>query len=192
MSPTPLDRKKLVIFGGSAYAETDQPFIDAEAVGAAAAQAGWTVVNGGYGGTMLACSRGARRAGGHVIGVGCSIFKTKPNEFCSDVQMTESMLLRLGRLIELGDAYLALPGSTGTLAELALVWELVNKQLLPRRPIMCWGEFWRPVVKIFYGDGLQDPRINTLGITEQRGELITFVQSPAEMVAALGLATAMD
>src|SRR5688500_14560534 len=116
--------KNLVIFGGSAYAETDQTFLDAERVGEEVARAGWAIINGGYGGTMLACSRGARRAGGHVIGVGCSIFKSSPNEFCSDVQMTDTLLARLGRLIDLGDAYLTMPGSTGTLAELAFVWEL--------------------------------------------------------------------
>ena len=178
-------RKNLVIFGGSAYAETDQAFVDAEAAGVAVARAGWTIVNGGYGGTMLACARGARSAGGHVIGIGCSIFKSAPNEFCSDVEMTENLMARLGRLIELGDAYLTMPGSTGTLAELALVWELVNKQLMPRKPILCWGEFWRPIINVFAQEGTQDPRINPLGMTERRGDLITFVHSPAEVLAAL-------
>jgi uncharacterized protein (TIGR00730 family) len=180
-----ISHKNLVIFGGSSYGETDQAFLDAEAVGAAVAGAGWTIVNGGYGGTMLACSRGARKAGGHVIGVGCSIFKSPPNDFCSQVEMTEDLMARLGRLIDLGHAYLTMPGSTGTLAELALVWELVNKQLIPRKPILCWGEFWRPVVSIFAQEGTQDARINTLGITERRGDLITFVHSPAEVLAAL-------
>jgi predicted Rossmann-fold nucleotide-binding protein len=39
-----------------------------------------------------------------------------------------------------------LPGATGTLAELATVWELVCKGLMPRRPIVCVGSFWRPLI----------------------------------------------
>src|SRR5689334_15334803 len=97
---TDISPKNLVIFGGSGYGETDQPFLDAERIGEAVARAGWSVVNGGYGGTMMACSRAARRAGGHVIGVGCTIFKSPLNEFCSESEMTETLLARLGRLID--------------------------------------------------------------------------------------------
>ena len=27
-----------------------------------------------------------------------------------------------------------------------MVWELTSKGMLPARPIVCMGEFWRPVV----------------------------------------------
>ena len=124
-------------------------------------------------------------AGGHVIGVGCRIFKGKLNPHIREEVQTDSLFARLQSLIELGDAFIVMPGSTGTLAELALVWELMNKQLLARKPILCWGEFWRPVVQIFSGEMMQDPRIHTLGITEQRGALIQFVHSVQQAMDAL-------
>jgi len=54
---------------------------------------------------------------------------------------------RLHKLIELGDAYVVLKGSTGTLVELALVWEYMNKSLLQEKPIIVVGKFWIPVVE---------------------------------------------
>jgi len=47
-----------------------------------------------------------------------------------------------------GAGYVVLPGATGTLAELAWVWELTFKGFLPARPIVCTGEFWRPLVEM--------------------------------------------
>jgi uncharacterized protein (TIGR00730 family) len=177
--------KQVVIFGGSSYNPGEEAYEAAEALGRAIAENGWTIVNGGYGGTMLACSRGAAGVGGEVIGVGCTILKTGLNEHVTQPVLTANLHDRLARLIELGDAYVALPGSTGTLAELAMVWELVNKQLIPVRPILCWGDFWKPVVCVFSQDGTQDPRINTLGVTESRGDLIHFVTTPDEAVRVI-------
>lgn len=173
-----------MIFGGSQYAPGDAPYDAAQALGRAIAARGWAVVNGGYAGTMLASAQGCAEAGGHTIGVGCRIFKGSVNTFVREEVQTDTIFARLQGLIELGDAYIVMPGSTGTLAELALTWELINKQMLPRRPILCWGEFWRPIVEVFSSDQMQDPRIHTLGVTEQRGALITFVHSvPAAMQA---------
>ncbi|MCP4375028.1 MAG: hypothetical protein GY794_02435, partial [bacterium] len=40
------------------------------------------------------------------------------------------------------------PGGTGTLVELAYVWELMAKGLLERRAIVCVGDFWEPVLEM--------------------------------------------
>ena len=40
-----------------------------------------------------------------------------------------------------------LPGGTGTLLELALVWELINKRLIdPRIPLVLLGDHWTPLL----------------------------------------------
>jgi predicted Rossmann-fold nucleotide-binding protein len=97
---------------------------------------------------------------------------------------------RLARLIELGDAYVVLPGSTGTLVELAMVWELINKGLIPRRPILCWGDFWRPVVDIFRKDTTVDRRTDPPKDVRRRGDLIDLVKSTEEAVAIIAQAFA--
>jgi len=32
--------------------------------------------------------------------------------------------------------------------ELALVWELLAKRLMDRRPIILYGDFWKPVIDL--------------------------------------------
>jgi len=185
-------RRNVSMFGASAAEGGEGLMAVAEALGRAFAERGWTLVNGGYGGTMLAGARGARGAGGRTIGVTCSIFKSPANEFISEIVTTRDLYERLRAIVELGDAYLVLPGSTGTLAELALVWELVNKRMIPRRPILCWGDTWRPLVRIFAGDSTRDLRIDSSALPDRRVELIEFVDSPQEAVATIARAFAFN
>ena len=49
-------------------------------------------------------------------------------------------------LIAQGDAYIILPGGTGTLLELSAVWELMSKGFVERRPLVLLGGFWEGVV----------------------------------------------
>ena len=52
----------------------------------------------------------------------------------------------LFKLIDIGNAYVALPGGTGTLAEIAALWEMLNKRVIERYPFVLVGDFWRPMV----------------------------------------------
>jgi hypothetical protein len=139
----------ITIFGSSGCPPLSAEYQAAEALGRAIAQAGWTVCNGGYGGAMEAAARGAVAEGGHTIGVTCpNLWRNAVNEFVRQEVPTFDLLSRLNTLIRLGDAYVVLPGGTGTLLELAAVWELLNKSLLRRqRPIVILGDFWVPAVE---------------------------------------------
>ena len=120
----------------------------AEAVGRKLAELGYAVANGGYGGTMEAGSRGAARAGGHTIGVTCSLWRSKPNPHLCEVIETDCLADRVRKLAEIASGgFVVLPGGTGTLLELAWVWEAMAKKFMPPRPLVCMGEFWRPLVE---------------------------------------------
>ncbi len=149
-----MDKQTITIFGTSRAGEGDSAYALAYETGKLLAQAGFTVVNGGYGGTMLAAAKGASEAGGEVIGVTCSAFKnSRPNEYISREVVTASLDERLDRLIQLGQAYVVLPGGTGTLLELAKVWELKNKGFIKTdKPIILLGGFWQPLVDLIAGD----------------------------------------
>jgi predicted Rossmann-fold nucleotide-binding protein len=63
-------------------------------------------------------------------------------------------------LIKLGQGYVVLPGGTGTLLELAKVWELKNKGFLETdKPIILVGEFWRPLVELVASDDPDSSRV---------------------------------
>ena len=74
----------------------------------------------------------ACKAGGHTIGITCVVWPRPANPFIAEEVRTQSFPERLMALIERGDAYIALPGGTGTLAELALCWEMMNKGSLSK------------------------------------------------------------
>lgn len=138
----------VTVFGSGKVGANSRAYKVAFELGQAIGQAGWTLCNGGYGGTMAAAGAGAVAAGGHTIGVTCAAFRrAMPNPYIRQEVPTFDLLQRLNTLVHLGRAYVVLPGATGTLLELALVWELLNKRLLKAaRPLVLLGEFWKPVV----------------------------------------------
>ena len=131
------------VFGANAPVEGDEAYQQARAAGRELARLGYAVANGGYAGTMEASFRGAKEAGGATIGVICTLWKSPANRYTDRVIKTRDLFERARTLVELGSAgYVVLPGATGTLVELALVWELTCKRLMARRPIVCLGHFW--------------------------------------------------
>lgn len=149
-----MSEKVVTIFGTSRAKEGDSAFNLAYELGKLCAEAGLTIANGGYGGTMLAAAKGAKQAGGKTIGITCSAFGPKgPNEFVTQEIKTENLSQRVAKLVEIGDAYVVLPGGTGTLLELAEIWELTNKGFInPAKPIILMGDFWRPLVELMAKD----------------------------------------
>ena len=151
-----MDDRIVTIFGTSTAQVGEEVYDLALDLGRRLAQAGLTIANGGYGGTMLAAAQGAAEAGGRVIGVTCSAFKRgRANPFVTEEIVTADLDERLCTLVSLGRAYVVLPGGTGTLLELAKVWELKNKGFMdPQRPIVLVGRFWDPLVEMMIR---QDP-----------------------------------
>lgn len=152
--------KTVTIFGTSKTKPGDSNYELAYRVGKLLAEAGFTIANGGYSGTMLASAKGAAEAGGETIGVICSAFKSSTaNEYISREIITNSLDERLDKLVALGQAYAVLPGGTGTLLELAKVWELKNKGFLETdKPIILVGDFWQPMVKLVETDDVGSSR----------------------------------
>ena len=143
--------KTVTIFGSSLPMEGTLAYAQALRLGRLLAEAGFSICNGGYTGLMEASARGAREAGGHTVGVTCAIWPFAANAWVVEEVRTRSFSRRIMTLIERGDAYLVLPGGTGTLAEFALSWEMMNKASLSktvggRKPLLVVSPYWQPVV----------------------------------------------
>lgn len=138
----------VTVFGSSRPVPGDPEYETARQLGDELARSGFGVCTGGYGGTMEAVSRGAAEAGGRVLAVTARVFGRSANRWVAEDTVVETWRDRLFKLIELGDAYVVLPGGTGTLAELAVVWEMLNKRVLGPRPLVLVGQFWRPLVDL--------------------------------------------
>ena len=155
-----MSEKIITIFGSGRVTSEQSIYKLAYELGAVLAQAGFTIANGGYGGTMLAAAKGAAKAGGNVIAVTCSAFgKAKANEYSTREIVTSSLDERLDTLIKLGNGYVVLPGSTGTLLELAKVWEFENKGFIPKnKPIILVGDFWKSLVDLIASEDASSKR----------------------------------
>ena len=150
--------KTVTVFGSSLPREGSAAYGEGCRLGGLLAKKGFALANGGYGGLMEATARGAREAGGHTLGVTCAIWPAAANAWIVEEVRTGSFLERLTTLIERGDAYIVLPGGTGTLAELALVWEMMNKAALSqtlggRKPLLVKVPYWQPVLDCLSQEG---------------------------------------
>jgi uncharacterized protein (TIGR00730 family) len=147
--------EKIISIFGSGRAGSGEPAYElAYKLGRLLAETGFTIANGGYGGTMLAAAKASARAGGKIIGVTCTAFGRGPaNKYITREIVTASLDERLDTLVKLGAGYVILPGGTGTLLELAKVWELKNKGFLGRQKlIILAGVFWKPLVELVTAD----------------------------------------
>ena len=139
--------KIVTVFGSSRPEPGDPDYEEARALGNALAKRGLAVCTGGYGGTMEAASRGAKKAGGKTYGVTAEFFGRKANEWVDVEVRKKTWDERLFTLIGMGDGFVVCKGGTGTLVELAVVWEMLNKGVMAGKPMAVLGEFWRPILE---------------------------------------------
>jgi uncharacterized protein (TIGR00730 family) len=165
------------VFGGSRATEDSAEFRDAYALGRLLAERGHAVCNGGYDGTMAAVSRGAKDGGGRTIGVTVEALSWRsPNRWIDEEVSTATLFARLEQLATLGDAYVALRGGVGTLLEIVLVWNLLELQTFPYKPIILLGPGWRAALRAL-------PRHTAVRPADLA--LITFAATSPDAVAHL-------
>lgn len=186
--PPELAVKTITIFGSSLPVEGSAAYADAQRLGRLLAKAGHAVCNGGYAGLMEASARGAREAGGHTIGVTCTIWPRAANPYIVEEVHTHSFPQRLMTLVERGDAYVVLPGGTGTLAELALCWEIMNKRSLQkamggRKALLVAAPYWQPVIDCLRQE--QELNCADAGSIAAAMDVITLFETPEQAVERL-------
>jgi uncharacterized protein (TIGR00730 family) len=140
-------QKTITVFGSSRPREGDPHYVVAHELGANLARTGFVVCSGGYGGVMEAVSRGAKEAGGQTLAVTAAFFRARANRWVDDEVRVKTWQERLFELIRRGSGYVVCPGGTGTLVELAVVWEMLNKGVMRNKPFVALGEFWQPIIE---------------------------------------------
>jgi predicted Rossmann-fold nucleotide-binding protein len=131
---------------------------------------------------MEAVSAGAHEEGGHVIGVTLQTFRGRkaPNRFVREEREAEDLFARV-RLLAHSDAWVAVAGGVGTLAEVALGWNLLQHDPSEARPLILVGPRWRAIVPEL---------LRTLVVDDADGGLLRCVDDVGaaveEVVAAAG------
>lgn len=102
-------------------------------------------MTGGYRGVMEGASSGARAADGHVIGVTVASWTHQSaNAWVVEERVAPDLVTRLGVLVA-ADALIAVGGGIGTLAEVALSWNLRQRGTTDA-PLILVGDNWTRVV----------------------------------------------
>ena len=169
--------KTIAVFGSSRREADSAHYREAYDLGQSLARAGYAVLSGGYHGSMAAVSRGAREAGGRVIGVTCALFDPlQPNPWLSEEIKAPTLLARLAIMMECADGFVALRGGIGTLTEVTLAWSLLQTRTLDSKPLVLMGADWPPILEAF-------KKHTDLG--NSIAALARLAGTPAEALAAL-------
>jgi uncharacterized protein (TIGR00725 family) len=178
----------ITVFGSSRPREGDADYAQARELGWALAAKGFVVCTGGYGGVMEAASRGAKDAGGRTLAVTAKFFRADVNRWVDEEIRVDTWQARLFELIRCGHGYLACKGGTGTLVELAVVWEMLNKHVMEPRPFVVLGDFWQPIierVREVEAPGRPSSEAVDSPWREANGRLLHIVPTPAAAASYL-------
>jgi len=176
-----MTEKIVTVFGSSRPREGESEYEEARELGRRLALRGLAVCSGGYGGVMEGVSRGAKEAGGATYGVTAEFFNKSANEWVDTEVRMKTWEERLFELIRLADGFAVCKGGTGTLVELAVVWEMLNKSVMSGKPIAVVGGFWQPILDRVR-EVEQGPRLTSQGRVwgEANGNLVHSAATPEE------------
>ncbi len=122
----------ITVYGGAAGGDQPAYVEAAAALGTYIAQEGHTLVYGGGAvGMMGAVANAALAAGGRVIGIipHFMVEREWAHKGVSEMIYTDTMAQRKTLLIEKGEAFIAMPGGTGTLEEISELISCVSLEL---------------------------------------------------------------
>lgn len=172
----------IAVFCGSSMPHNDRIIAAARDLGRRIAQEGHTLVYGGSNlGLMGIVSGAALEAGGRVVGV-------IPNLFSDDIihsqRVTElvrvrSMAERKERIMEMCDAFVALPGGIGTIDEVSEVMVMNQLQIVDSQRVLDGSYQQKPMILLNI-DGYYNPFLEQLRLIKEEG----LMRSDAGLVAA--------
>ena len=173
----------ITVYLGAGFGNDPKLTENARALGTWIGETGHTLVYGGSkSGLMGALAQSVLAAGGKVIGVEPQFFidRSLQCENLTELIVTKDMAERRTKMIKLGDAFIAFPGGTGTLEEIA---EVMSQRVL--------GFIEAPCILLnldgyYEGLRLQLAHMVKMGLAnEERLRLITFAPDLAAVKAAL-------
>jgi len=174
---------KSVSFFGCACGNVGDTHVEAaREVAKLVAKSGRRVVNGGGPGVMLAATEGAKEAGGRTVAVYyrpelTTSFVGEIAANHADERFEEAnYVLRTKKLLELSDINIIFNGGTGTISEFGMAWGLARLYFGHHKPLILYGDFWKPIMDSFKNNMLVRP---------EEYEVFTIVSSPKDALEAI-------
>ena len=174
------NEKRIVSIFGSARSSQDHSYYKlGVTVGGVLANAGYTVLTGAGPGTMEAVNKGAKNAGGRSLGLGIVVpHEQKSNSFLDKAYVLNYFWIRKYFLITMADAFVFLPGGTGTMDELFEVINFIQSGKSKPKPVLiCAPEYWAGLF-----DWMKNMPLSEKNISNDVFSYIHFVSEPSDIL----------
>jgi len=103
-------------------------------------------------------------------------WESRVNRYVTAEIHTANFYERFRWLVDRADAYVAMAGGIGTLAEVTFIWQELQLGMVPKRPLVLVGPRWRALFKCF-----ADQLIATPGIYDPM-ELVDTPEAAADFL----------
>ena len=166
-------------FGSGRVQNNDKIYISTFLIAKELASSGYSVISGGGPGIMRAANEGAYPQEGKSVGFNISLPFEKPNLNYQDISITfESFFTRKFAFSVCSNAFVVMPGGTGTLDELFEILTLIQKQKLKKCPVILFGaNFWKGLVS-----WMRDQPVEKGFIAREEVEDLIFVDHPKDVI----------
>jgi len=175
--------KAVSIFGSSRTKPGAQYYKIAEEIAYLLAKEGYAIITGSGPGLMEAGNRGARRAGGHSIGLNIHIpCEQKPNKYVDTLLDFKYFFVRKVMFVKYAKAFVIMPGGFGTLDEFFEAINLIQTERIGSFPVVLFGrDYWQGLL-----DWLKEIVLKkNANISREDLDLFTLVDTPREVVSAI-------
>jgi uncharacterized protein (TIGR00730 family) len=169
---------RVTIFSSGMETTNETYLRDAKTVPTLISKAGYGINNGGRpSGLMKVVAKATAEAGGSLFGVALGKRDSKPSEYFSEYEGYANHYDRQRRLIELGDAFIALPGAVGTFHEILEI-HILNIIGEINKPIVLVGDYferYKTLIDSFTAEGLMHPDTTPLLYAKDGEEAASIV-----------------
>ncbi len=170
------------IFGSARTKPNDPHYKLGEEVAYHMAKAGYAVITGSGPGLMEAANKGAKRAGGHSIGLNIHIpCEQKPNQYVDTLLDFRYFFIRKVMFVKYAKAFVILPGGYGTLDEFFEAINLIQTARIPKFPVVLFNSrYWEGLL-----DWLKTIVLKHGYISKSDLDIFTLVDEPKEAAAVV-------
>ena len=174
--------KAVSIFGSSRIKSNNKYYKLAEEIAYLLAKEGYAIITGSGPGVMEAANRGAKRAGGHSVGLNIQIpSEQKPNKYVDTLLDFHYFFVRKVMFVKYARAFVIMPGGYGTLDEFYEAINLIQTQRISKFPVVLFGsEYWKGMLY-----WLGDTVLKNGNISKEDLNIFTVVDNPKEAVRAI-------
>ncbi len=173
---------KIAVFCGSSMPHNEKIVNAARELGRRLAEEGDVLVYGGSNlGLMGVVSGAALEAGGHVVGVIPTLFSEDIilSQTVTELVRVRTMGERKERILEMCDAFIALPGGIGTIDEVSEVMVANQLQIVDGKRLLDGSYRQKPMILLNI-DGYYDPFLEQMRVVKEEG----LMRSDAGLVSA--------